>query len=264
MTYHANIEKGKWWDFGWKLVSGCNPISEGCKNCWALSMDKRFGSTEVKFHPERLDRPLRRKKPAFYSIWNDLFHPSVPFEWIMRVFSKVIFTDERHTYQVLTKRPERAKEFLDNLMYWNGVKVMPNVWLGVTCENQRCADQRIPTLLQIPAAVRFISLEPLLEEITLTEMCKRILGSGYLIGNCLQDNPAMNINKIDWVIVGCESGPKRRPCKLEWVRNIVAQCRAAGVAVFVKQLSISNKVIHDIEQFPEDLRIQEYPEVQSD
>lgn len=148
-----------------------------------------------------------------------------------------------------------------------------NVNLGVTCENQKCADKRIPILLQIPASKRFVSIEPMLEEIDLRMImiptCKPNGSAPYdcLRGTMAGDNGYRKdpvCGSLDWVIVGCESGPGRRPCKLEWVRNIVAQCRAAGVAVFVKQLSISNKVIHDIEQFPEDLQIREYPEVQSD
>jgi len=118
---------------------------------------------------------------------------------------------------------------------------LPNLHLGVTCENQRTADERIPVLLQIPAAVRFLSLEPLLEDIRLNPINFHYKGF------------------INWVIIGCESGPGRRPCKLEWVRNIVDQCKAAGVPVFVKQLDINGVVEHDINKFPEDLKIREYP-----
>ena len=123
-------------------------------------------------------------------------------------------------------------------------------WLGVTAENQRRADERIPVLLQTPAAVRWVSLEPLLGPIDLNkrELLIDKRRFKYTLGNYL-----------DWVVVGCESGPKRRPCKIEWVREIVEQCRDAGVPVFVKQLSINGKVSHDMDEWPEDLRVREYP-----
>jgi protein gp37 len=118
--------------------------------------------------------------------------------------------------------------------------VLENVWLGVTAENQEMADQRIPILLQIPAAKRFVSIEPCLKKINI---------KGYL----------EYIEHLNWVIVGCESGPRRRPCKIEWVRSIVQQCKDTAVPVFVKQLSIDGKVSHDMNEWPADLRIREFP-----
>ncbi len=114
---------------------------------------------------------------------------------------------------------------------------LPNLWLGVTAENQAMADKRIPILLNIPAAKRFVSLEPMLEN------CKLSIG---------------NLQLIDWVIVGCESGPGRRECKVEWMQSIVDQCREAGVKCFVKQVSIGGKVSHDPAEWPEGLRVREF------
>jgi len=203
--------------------------------------------------PHILEQPLHWREPRmiFVESMGDLF--LAPFEQIDKVIS-VIQRANWHKYQILTKRIDRVLPYIkshdeDTQQYVLQRRFMlkhpyPNLWLGVTVEAP-LYKHRIVTLSRIPAAVRFVSLEPLLEDI---DFDKPYLGYITTI-----------LEGIDWVIVGCESGPGRRPCKLEWVRNIVSQCRAAGVAVFVKQLSISNKVIHDIEQFPEDLQIQEYP-----
>jgi len=236
-----------------------------------ITNGKWYGTTALV--PHILEQPLHWRKPRmiFVSSMGDLFHESVPFEWIDRVMAVVSncsgiwpkYNYPTHIFQILTKRIERAFDYFNRNeidqcaidTYYN------NLWLGVTCENQKCADQRIPTLLQIPAAVRFLSLEPLLEDIDIDEAIDgRWFWDGKYLAHIDKDIPDGKSVKVNQVIIGCESGPGRRPCKLEWVRNIVAQCRAAGVAVFVKQLSINGKVEHDIEKFPIDLRIREYPE----
>lgn len=167
-------DQGRWWDFGWQLIEGCTKISPACKNCWSLEKEKRFGiPKEVIFHPERLDRPLKRKKPASYAIWNDLFHEDVSDGNITSTL-EVIQKCPQHIFILLTKRPERALKYftrLSNVMK-NGVcniNFLPfnNIWLGVTAENQETANKRIPILLEIPAVKRFVSIEPCLSSINL-------------------------------------------------------------------------------------------------
>jgi len=224
------------------------------KRLKAMGPKKYKNGFEVTLHPECLDEPLHWRKPCriFVCSMSDLFHPEVPFEFIDKVYYR-IYRGLRHTFQVLTKRPGRMLEYLEDetavqlrllklFPNWTpesrltGRFPLPNLWLGVSVENQKAADERIPKLLQIPAAVRWVSLEPLLGKIVLSM-----------------------VDELDWVVIGAESGPNRRPCKLEWVRSIVAQCKAAGVPVFVKQLDIDGKVVKKIEQFPPDLKVREYP-----
>ena len=164
--------------------------------------------------------------PAFMS---DLF--LAPFEWIDKVWHTMRRANW-HTYQILTKRPGRAVAYCNEKQRGTWPD---NIWLGVTIESPNHW-KRAKILSQIPANVRFISAEPLLFE----------LGD-------------LDFRGINWYIVGCESGPGRRECKIEWVRNIVSQCKAANVPLFVKQLSINGKVEHDITKFPKDCQIQEYP-----
>lgn len=234
--------KIEWTDESWnplKVKGGgyhCTKISEGCKNCYAEDFNRRFGNgvpydndpTEFVLDEKVLERPLRWKKPrrVFVCSMCDLFHEQVPLACIKQVYD-VMVACPRHTFQVLTKRPER----LANI---EGPRWRKHIWLGVTVENQRYAAERILALLQIPAAVRFVSFEPLLEPIEIMKY------------------------KVDWAIIGAESGLRRRPCKIEWVRDLVKQCDAVGVPVFVKQLSINGKVSKNPADWPEDLRRREY------
>lgn len=270
--------KISWCDEVWNPVVGCPlPLcSVGCEHCWARrqhnirhkaylagkKLPKMYAKPfeEIQFFPERLEQPLHWKKPRtiFVGSQTDLFHESFPFEWIDKIFG-IMCGVGWHTYQILTKRPKVMLKYFTNRpsLYWSGIlygkekitKQWPfnNVWLGVTAENQEQADKRIPILLQIPAAKRFVSIEPCLEEIDLK------FHSG--IAKNHEDLKGL----LNWVIVGCESGPKRRPCKIEWVRSVVEQCKEAGLPVFVKQLEINGKVCHDIKQFPKDLKVQEWP-----
>jgi protein gp37 len=191
--------------------------------------------------PERLAEPLAWKRPrrVFVNSESDLFHKDVPFDFIFKVYAAMVLAG-RHTFQVLTKRPERAAEFyrqpnwferlglaireVGGAKYEDGLTrrgPLSNIWLGTSCERQQEADERIPHLLRCPAAVRFVSAEPLLGPIDFDRT-----GADW-----------MNSSEgIDWVIVGGESGHGARPCHVEWVRSIVVQCGAADVACFVKQL----------------------------
>jgi len=213
MSTQSRIE---WTELTWNPTIGCTKVSAGCKNCYAETMARRLQAIGVNGYengfklalmPERLAEPLERRKPTVYFVnsMSDLFHEKVPFEYIRRVFD-VMAHAPQHTFQVLTKRAERMAEFC------NGIDVPPNVWLGVSVENRRHGVPRIDVLRQISAAVRFLSIEPLLQDV----------GDIDLMG-------------ISWVIVGGESGPKARPMKPAWVDSIKRQCDSANVAFFFKQ-----------------------------
>lgn len=209
---------------------------------------------------------------ASYAIWNDLFHEKVPFDFIDKVM-KTIIDCSQHQFQLLTKRPERAAIIFNK----PNPSAPKNIWLGVTCENQEQANKRIPILLQIPAVKRFVSIEPCLEDIIfklfiqkgaeiIKEWRNQELSELDISMRCQECVLTNRIrcewtSKIDWVILGCESGGNRRPCKLEWVESIVKQCKSAGVPVFVKQLEIEGKVEHNITKFPKHLQIREIPNV---
>ncbi len=279
MSGETRIE---WTDSVWNPCSGCSPVSAGCDRCYARRMAKRLAGRcgypadepfRVTLHPDRLELPLRWRKPrrVFVDSMSDLFHPEVPEEFIDGVFAVMAVTPQ-HTYQVLTKRPARMREYVtasrnrvelaaaewwgqQNCRRWPvGVpRCLPrpwplsNVWLGVSVEDQQRADERIPLLLQTPAAVRFVSLEPLLGPVDLS----RVDGSDVL-------SPArdsfwdglewLRPAHLDWLIVGAETGPGARPCDPAWVQSIIDQVRAAGVPVFLK----------DNLKWAE--RIQEYPQ----
>ena len=291
--------KISWTDKTWNPVVGCTKVSAGCANCYAERMALRLAAMECaelekhlnqqparnrlvkytpvvdfknkcwnsKVHclPSVLDKPLHWRKPRkiFVCSMSDLFHPKVPFEFIDKIWD-IINICRQHTFQILTKRPERVLEYVKHIERF---RFHSNIHLGVTCENQAMADERIPILLQVPAAVRFVSIEPMLEPIDLKLkhwVCSQC--GDWTDGEILDDDNHCSCdlyveerlkNELDWVIVGCESGPKRRPYKLEWVRDIVQQCKAANVPVFVKQLEINGKVEHNISKFPKDLQIQE-------
>ncbi|MDE2940022.1 MAG: phage Gp37/Gp68 family protein [Chloroflexota bacterium] len=206
----------EWTDSTWNPVTGCTKVSPGCAHCYAEAITLRFkrggpylpGESEIKLHPERLGLPLSWKSPRriFVNSMSDLFHDDVPLDFIYKVF-EVMTQADRHTFQVLTKRQDRLLELFEQLSW------PPNVWMGVSVENQYWADRRIPILVKVPAAVRFLSAEPLLKPLTL--------------GPYLKD--------LDWVIVGGESGPKARPVEEKWVTDIRDDCLAHEVPFFFKQ-----------------------------
>ena len=299
--------------FGWH----CEHISEGCRNCYAESMNKRLG-TGVEFKPGVLAHvnkfgeprgevsifldetmllaPLRWKKPRriFVCSMTDLFADFVPDAWIDRIFA-VMALAPQHTFQLLTKRSKRMREHCSNKSFIGRVahqvlemkrhgvisaaigdetiarlhfgEALPNLWLGVSAEDQTRADERIPDLLATPAAVRFVSAEPLLGPIDFTALdiggdaemnalrpssyaevwrdCWSPEATGEPLDECIEAfvdeggvYPPTDTRPpgLDWIIVGGESGPGARPCWVPGVRTIVRQCQSAGVAVFVKQL----------------------------
>lgn len=319
MAQQSDIE---WTDGTWPIVQGCSYESPGCKNCYAVPLvwrlahnplakiakplrglvEERGGhrvwTGKVALRRDRLDWPLKWKKPQmiFVPSHGDLFHEDVPDEFIDKVFAVMALTP-RHTYQVLTKRAARMRQYFeerwqgtparryqvgkevfqlpaggetgrfhqveaavielaedlgladpDNDALWNEKGEMlarqfawplPNVWLGVSVEDQRHADERIPHLLAAPAAKRFISAEPLLSGIDLTTLCPGHYFVDAMSGTKYHDSPepspTASTGKLDWVIAGGESGPGARPMHPDWVRDLRSQCARAGVPFFFKQ-----------------------------
>jgi protein gp37 len=243
----------EWSESTWNPTVGCTKVSPGCDHCYAERITERFhgpGSfANVVLHPDRLELPLRWRKPrrVFVNSMSDLFHDDVPDEYIGRVFA-VMAAAPRHTFQVLTKRHARMRALMrsgeffalvsDHAIEALGMDVLPwplpNVWLGVSVEDQHWADIRIPALLDTPAVVRFLSAEPLLGPIDLTRWlagrCR------YCDGIVIDDTDGRCTGgDIGWVIVGGESGSGARPMHPEWARNLRDQCVAAGVPFLFKQ-----------------------------
>jgi len=247
----------------------CTKVSPGCWNCYAESMNLRFGNNyrygdfsskaEFSLDEKVLNQPLHWRTPRhiFVQSMGDLFHEKIPREFIAKVFDVACkaYIDKAHISQFLTKRPERMKnEFaIWSHLRGNDMTGMYGFRLGVSVENQEWADKRIPLLLQITAAVRFISAEPLLGPLDLWKPEYPAPGGGK------QGAVTSWPGGLDWVIVGPETGSARRPCKVEWIEDIVAQCDEAGVPVFVKALPIGKRISHDPAEWPEHLRRREKP-----
>ncbi len=270
-----------WTDQTWNPIIGCSKVSPGCANCYAermalrqahmeyarlekhlnqdldakdgimkyvgvVDISKKAWNGKTVFVESALTKPLHWRKPRmiFVCSMSDLFHESVPFEWIDKVFA-IMALCPQHTFQILTKRPERMFEYLDDVKTrinipaaasaGAGVRVdlnrfwtaagwpIKNIWLGCTAENQAMADKRIPVLLQCPAAKRFVSVEPMLGKVDLAYTCFNGADSfGTMPG-------------LDWVICGGESGPGARPMHPDWVRSLRDQCKEAGVPFMFKQ-----------------------------
>lgn len=296
----------EWTDATWNPVRGCSRVSPGCEHCYAERMATRFsgrgepyeglinlrtpkngsapthGETgkvrtgvrgvwngKVRLVPEHLADPLRWKRPRriFVNSMSDLFHENLADEDIAAVFG-VMAAAHRHTFQVLTKRAERMRDFVRWLSQPRPLWVpahlafleplladapettwpLPNVWLGVSVEDQQRADERIPPLLETPAAVRFISAEPLLGPVVLQgrhadENVTRIR-SFLSSTRCYPSGQAYKPPTLDWVIAGAESGPGARPAELDWYRAVRDQCERAGVAFFLKQHAERGRKLH--------------------
>jgi protein gp37 len=288
----------EWTDATWNPVRGCSKVSAGCASCYAMRQAHRFSGSgkpyeglthvvpgkgpqwtgAVRTVPQLLDEPLHWRKPRriFVNSMSDLFHPDVPDEFVHAVFAIMAVTPH-HTYQVLTKRPERMSELLGQAGIAGAIAAetgpgcdypgrrpfirpddmpwpLPNVWLGTSVEDQAAADERIPHLLRTPAAVRFLSCEPLLGPLGLEYYIgldgtnhgsdffeKHGWGyddwSGGFIGPTMHNDPTYAPEPgLHWMIAGGESGPGARPCNVEWIRSLISQARAAEVPIFVKQL----------------------------
>ncbi|MEF2553212.1 phage Gp37/Gp68 family protein [Aurantimonas sp. A2-1-M11] len=288
MADHTKIE---WTDATWNIITGCSVVSPGCTNCYAMrlagtrlrNIPSRVGLTrdskagpvwngEIRFNEEWLDQPLRWRRPRmiFVCAHGDLFAEGVTDAMLDKVFA-VMALAPQHTFQVLTKRPERMRDYMgrslgriaDTIIRFRRDRgdadmvlvplahitpghawwPLPNVWLGVSVEDQKRADERIPVLLDTPAAVRWISAEPLLGPVDLTSIDT---GSGWV--DSLQSyirypmpsdghfrNEPIDWPHLDWIVAGGESGPGARPMHPEWARSIRDQCAAAGVPFLFKQ-----------------------------
>jgi protein gp37 len=330
------IAKGLWWDRALRVNSGCTKVSPGCDNCWAESEltirrknpDPKISAQwpgdfagDVHLLESNLEKLLNARTPKVWSVWNDLFHKDVPSEYRDRVLG-AFAVSQKQLGIILTKRPDQMAEYFCDIKRQVSIAVavslaaytnidlgrfwgeagwpLKKIWLGTSAEDQERADERIHDLLKCPAAVRFLSLEPLLGPVSIEDLifdfygnaakiwrCKKCgwtghrdeLGGGNLSiscprTGCTSSNGIVGPNerdgleiietepRIGWVIVGAESrgGGIGRECKIEWVRAIVAQCKEASVPVFVKQLHIDGKLVKDIEKFPEDLRLRQVPE----
>lgn len=256
MSAKTGIE---WTESTWNPVRGCSRTSEGCRNCYAELVAARFSGPglpykgvarmtpsgprwtgDLRLIERHLEDPIRWQRPRmiFVNSMSDLFHEKMPFDWIQAVFD-VIFRAPRHTYQILTKRADVMAKKLRFVRTPIGMKwedgPNPNVWIGVSVEDQENAEARIPRLIETPAAVRFLSVEPLLGRVDLSKwLAPRLLNRGSVPG-------------IDWVIVGCESGADARPMDMDWARAVRDQCLEAKVPFFLKQAMVSGR----LEKLPE-------------
>lgn len=270
----------EWTDATWNPLRGCSRVSDGCRNCYAETVANRFKGEgqpyegliarggqwngQIKLVPELLDQPLRWRRPRriFVNSMSDLFHENVREDFIDRIFAVMAMAD-RHTFQILTKRPERMLDYCRRLQVradeiahvavntWGGVDPdglydwvqdcvasgpLPNVWLGVSVENQKTADERIPLLLQTPAAVRWISAEPLLGPISMRWFPAWPENAPT---TAMNPNGSANhldgLRRLDWVIVGGESGRGARAMHPDWARVLRDQCAEAGVPFLFKQ-----------------------------
>ncbi|HAR33380.1 MAG TPA: phage Gp37/Gp68 family protein [Desulfobacter sp.] len=235
--------KIEWADVVWNPVTGCSKISPGCANCYAERFAQRLAGRcgypednpfRVTIHPERLNEPSKWHKPQriFVCSMGDLFHPDVPVDFIRKVLL-AMRNFEQHIFLLLTKRPERMREAINQaLKITDYCWPLGNVWVGVSAENQQAADKRIPLLLQIPAAVRFVSCEPLLSAIDLSHWLTCACDEYWPGQGHTPDCPTQNLH---WCIVGGETGPGARPVHPDWVRSLRDQAVAAGVSFWFKQ-----------------------------
>jgi protein gp37 len=238
----------QWTDASWNPWTGCRKVSSGCKFCYMMRDQERYGKdgTHIKRSKTTFEDPLKWKEPRriFTSSFTDFFLEEGD-AWRADAW-EIIRKTPQHTYQILTKRPERILEHLPE--DWG--TGYPNVWMGTSVENQEAAAARIPLLLAVPARVRFISAEPLLRPIHAYDL----------------------IQRLDWVIIGGESGNDTgkwlyRPCDLNWIHSLVTDCQRANVPVFVKQfgthlaklLQLEDRHGGEIEEFPAELQIRQFP-----
>ena len=245
------IEDGRYWELPWTLVSS-----------WGMRFIGLYQVTviegQIQIHPDRLDIPLKRKKPTVYSIWNDIYHEKVPDSFRNKAYS---YMDECHwhTFLVLTKRPTIAEYIKRVDMFWN----LPNIYHGLTVCNQAEADEKIPIFLQVPGK-KFLSIEPCLSAINIERYLRCPV--------CCYSREDQNIHfdhhlckggqipEIN-IILGGETLGNRpgREMKLEWALSVAGQCKAAGAPLFVKQLHINGKVSKDMNEWPKELQRRELP-----
>ncbi len=283
-------------DETWNPFAGCSQCSPGCAHCYAaraacgrflkdhplykgLAVNNTW-TGEVRLctdigRTDILDKPLHWKKPRTIFLGNmgDLFYPKVPFEFIDKIMAVIWELNCReiwHNLLILTKRPKRMLDYHNSRPWprvaaiikskfgrnWAGGRLAypEHLYLGATICNQAEADEKIPILLQIPAAKRWLSIEPMLGPV---DFEKFIWKENRNSTSALYGMRVEPTQLIDWVVLGCESGPKRRPCDIDWMIDVVEQCKAAGVKCFVKQVNINGRVSHNMDEWPEKLRVRE-------
>ena len=304
-----------WTNYTWNPITGCTPISEGCKNCYAKIVHERFNDTpfnEIVLHPDRLIEPIKTRKPTlvFVGSMTDIFHDDIPTEWIDEIFHSMM-RSYHVTFQILTKRPQRMKEYIDGLLEdginriittnmmspltpsevgfvrawyktlnWEGKTFedesyqflfgensvdikhpFHNIWFGVTAENQKEADKRIPILLDTKVTNRFLSIEPLIDEVDLSNYLdeKQSLNI-FSVNNKIGRTQEAVFNKIDWVIVGGETGAKSKTRNMQplWVDKIYNDCKKNNTNFFFKQWGNSKPINKDTFEFE---NIQSFPSV---
>lgn len=258
---------GRYWGKPWSLIDGCTPCSPGCDHCWSAAMTHRFRKDDngmpffthsygpvfngkINVHPERLDIPLKRKKPTMYAVWNDLFHEKVTSSFIDDVLD-VISACQQHTFLILTKRPQNMESKLYEVTKENPCRILgggdylPNIYWGLTVCNQQEADEKIPIFLQVPGK-KFLSLEPMLGEIDMMpylplnscRQCKynkeHSPGCDKRPGICNDFSPLYHGHIGCSVILGGETGPGARPMHPDWVRAVRDQCAVASTPFFFK------------------------------
>jgi protein gp37 len=270
--------RGLYWDRAWSLVENCTPVSRGCDHCWSRAMGGRFGrpwdGKTVRFREDRIEIPFQVKRPTIFTLWNDLFHEAVTDAQIAHAL-EVVQRTPRHLFLVLTKRPERVAE---NFQVVGRVRGPTNVWIGTSVEDQAAADERIPRLLQVPAALRFVSYEPALGPVDFGRWLRiawRCSGCGnyfpnpwkktcpscgrgdYWCGSHEFNPPSGQVGSgIGWLIAGGETGPGARECDPCWLWHASEQCLAAGVPFWFKSYGPSEK-----HQVPNYCERREFPEV---
>ena len=306
----GRAERGLYWDRAWSLVDGCMPCDRECEHCWAaaaaamrgfqhhpiirqryagLTSAGQFNGT-IRLRGDLFELPLRARKPGTWAVWTDLFHNQVPDAFLKRALATMAIA-ERHRFLICTKRPDLAAIWhLDPTLRttdwlvrkWGRDVAWPPVTVAIgTTVGHQAAAWRIAELMQCPAALRFLSIEPLLESLSLRDalvpdssaaVCR--CGHGHGFSRC--DNYGgiaaqchvrgcgcrrfQSVHGIGWAVVGCESGPGRRPCPLTAVRGVVRQLRDCCVRIWIKQLDLGSRVVNRLADFPWDLRIRERPE----
>ena len=252
----SDKSKIEWTDATWSTQRGCDLVDDTCKKCYAKRFSERFRGVsgnafehgfDFRLVPENLEMPLHWKQPRkiFVNSMSDTFHRDAPDEYIIRM-AEVMAEADWHTYQVLTKRSERMRDLLNSKLKF--AAHLPHIWWGVSCGNRKNGIPRIAHLQATDVAVRFLSLEPIIED----------LGE-------------LDFSGIHWVIIGGESGPGSRPFFVDWARDLIRQCRRQKVACFVKQVGhrpvVDNNPLKiyslkggNMADWPKDIRVREYPD----
>lgn len=244
----ADNTKIEWASATWSPITGCTTISEGCQNCYTKRMSKRLAGRfgypkddpfKVTFHPDRLEQPLKWQKPKhiFVCSMGDLFHKDVKISQLNAIFNVISRSWElnfKHTFLILTKRPRKMQKYIAEHRHYETAVCYydtSNIWFGITAENRKRYHERWSILQKIPAAVKFISVEPMLSHVNIDDFLER----------------------PDWIICGAETGPGKREMKTEWSIDLKDQCVSAGIPFFFKKDSIGNRKLDGRlwEQYPE-------------